>query len=136
MQYVTLGRSSLKVSRLALGAMGFGSPGWRSWVLAEEQSRAVARKALDSGINLIDTCDYYSNGRSEEIVGSIEVVFEKNELVLRHRTIPPDPLKPVRPDTFTVEGMTLGFTRDSKGEVDGFTLDMGRVKGIAYTKER
>jgi hypothetical protein len=74
--------------------------------------------------------------RSEEIVGSIEVVFEGNELVLRHRTIPPDPLKPVRPDTFTVEGMTLSFTRDSKGEVDGFTLDMGRVKGIAYTRER
>lgn len=71
MQYVSLGRSGLKVSRLALGAMGFGGPEWRSWVLAEEQSRAIARKALDGGINLVDTCDYYSNGRSEEIVGRL-----------------------------------------------------------------
>jgi hypothetical protein len=72
--------------------------------------------------------------RSEEIVGSIEVEVEGNAPVLRHRTISPDPLKPVRPDTFTVEGMTLSFTRDSKGEVDGFRLDRGRVRGIAYTR--
>jgi hypothetical protein len=73
--------------------------------------------------------------RSDEIVGSIEVDVEGNALVLRHRTLSPDPLKPVRPDTFTLEGLTLGFTRNKKGDVDGFTLDMGRVKGIVYTKE-
>lgn len=77
MQYVALGRSGLKVSRLTLGAMGFGSPEWRSWVLAEEQSRAIARKAFDAGINMIDTCDYYSNGRSEEIVGRLCQGFVK-----------------------------------------------------------
>jgi aryl-alcohol dehydrogenase (NADP+) len=77
MQYVTLGRSGLKVSRLSLGAMGFGSPEWRSWVLAEEQSRAIARKAFDAGINVIDTCDYYSSGRSEEIVGRLCKDFVK-----------------------------------------------------------
>ena len=71
MQQVRLGRSSLRVSRLSLGAMGFGDTGWRSWVLALEESRTVFRRALDSGISLIDTCDYYSAGMSETIVGSL-----------------------------------------------------------------
>ncbi len=71
MQYVRLGRSGLKVSRLGLGAMGFGDQSWRSWVLNLDQSRAVFRRAIDAGINFIDTCDYYSNGLSEEIVGTV-----------------------------------------------------------------
>jgi aryl-alcohol dehydrogenase-like predicted oxidoreductase len=71
MQHVALGSSSLKVSRLSLGAMGFGDKAWRSWVLPLEESRAVFRRALDAGISLVDTCDYYSNGRSEEIVGAL-----------------------------------------------------------------
>lgn len=71
MEYVRLGRTGLKVSRLGLGAMGFGDRSWRSWVLDLEQSRAVFRRAVESGINFIDTCDYYSNGVSEEIVGAL-----------------------------------------------------------------
>ncbi len=73
--------------------------------------------------------------RSDEILGSIEVDVEKDALVLRHRTISPDALKPTLRDTFTVEGLSLNFTRDDKGEVDGFILDMGRVKGIVYAKD-
>ncbi|MEA2267899.1 MAG: 1-deoxyxylulose-5-phosphate synthase, partial [Solirubrobacteraceae bacterium] len=45
MHYVRLGRSSLKVSRIGLGAMGFGDPGWRSWVLAEDEARPVITRA-------------------------------------------------------------------------------------------
>jgi aryl-alcohol dehydrogenase-like predicted oxidoreductase len=71
MEYVRLGASGLKVSRLSLGAMGFGDRKWRSWVLPLEESRVVFKRALDAGINLIDTCDYYSAGRSEEIVGTL-----------------------------------------------------------------
>ena len=71
MEYVRLGQCGLKVSRLSLGAMGFGDHAWRSWVLPLEQSRAVFRRAADAGINLIDTCDYYSSGVSEEIVGAL-----------------------------------------------------------------
>jgi len=71
MDYVRLGQCGLKVSRLALGAMGFGDRSWRSWVLPLEESRAVFRRAADAGINLIDTCDYYSSGVSEEIVGAL-----------------------------------------------------------------
>ncbi|MBV8914753.1 MAG: aldo/keto reductase [Acetobacteraceae bacterium] len=82
MQYVRLGASSLKVSRLSLGAMGFGDKSWRSWVLDLEGSRAIFRRALEHGINLIDTCDYYSSGRSEEIVGALIKDVPRSEIVV------------------------------------------------------
>lgn len=79
MEYVNLGRSNLKVSRLILGAMGFGDPSWRSWVLEADASRAIMRRALDLGINAIDTCNFYSLGRSEEIVGAAIKDFVRRE---------------------------------------------------------
>lgn len=83
MDYVNLGRAGLKVSRLTLGAMGFGDPAWRSWVLPEDASRAIIRRALELGINAIDTCDYYSNGRSEEIVGrAVKDLARREEIVI------------------------------------------------------
>jgi 1-deoxyxylulose-5-phosphate synthase len=83
LQHVNVGRSGLRLSRLTLGAMGFGDPKWRSWVLQEDASRAIIRRALDQGINAIDTCDYYSNGRSEEIVGrAIKDFVKRDEIVL------------------------------------------------------
>jgi aryl-alcohol dehydrogenase-like predicted oxidoreductase len=69
MKYVNLGGTGLKVSRLCLGMMTYGSPKWRSWVLDEEQSRPFVRKALDVGINFFDTADVYSLGESEAILG-------------------------------------------------------------------
>lgn len=69
MEYLNLGRAGLKVSRLCLGAMTYGSKQWRPWVLDEEESRPFLRRALELGINFIDTADMYSLGVSEEIVG-------------------------------------------------------------------
>ena len=69
MEYVNLGRTGLKVSRLCLGAMTYGSKKWRPWVLEEEESRPFLKRAMDLGINFIDTADMYSLGVSEEIVG-------------------------------------------------------------------
>ncbi|HEX5474808.1 MAG TPA: aldo/keto reductase [Vicinamibacterales bacterium] len=69
MQYVNLGRSGLKVSRLCLGTMTYGDPAWRPWVLTEEAGRPFIRRALESGINFFDTADMYSLGRSEEVLG-------------------------------------------------------------------
>ena len=69
MEYLNLGRTGLKVSRLCLGAMTYGSKQWREWVLDEEKSRPFLRRALELGINFIDTADMYSLGVSEEIVG-------------------------------------------------------------------
>jgi aryl-alcohol dehydrogenase-like predicted oxidoreductase len=83
MQYVSLGRSNLKVSRLGLGAMGFGDKSWRSWVLNEEEARPNLKRALDLGINFIDTCDYYSSGRSEEVLGRfLRGSVKREEIVL------------------------------------------------------
>ena len=69
MEYQNLGGSGLRVSRLCLGAMTFGSPTWRDWVLPEEECRPFFERALDVGINFFDTADMYSLGASEEIVG-------------------------------------------------------------------
>lgn len=69
MDYVNLGSSGLKVSRICLGTMTYGSRKWRPWVLEEEESRPFFRRAIEGGINFFDTADVYSIGVSEEIVG-------------------------------------------------------------------
>jgi aryl-alcohol dehydrogenase (NADP+) len=71
MEYVRLGSTGLKVSRICLGTMTFGAPEWRSWVLDEAASRPILRRALEQGITFFDTADMYSRGRSEEILGKV-----------------------------------------------------------------
>lgn len=69
MQYTNLGSSGLKVSRLCLGCMGFGTPAWREWVLPEEPSRVILKRAVELGINFFDTADFYSAGEGEAVLG-------------------------------------------------------------------
>src|SRR5947209_9064056 len=69
MQYVRLGNTGLKVSRICLGTMTYGSPAWRPWVLDEADSRPFIRRALEAGINFFDTADMYSLGASEKVLG-------------------------------------------------------------------
>jgi len=69
MEYVRLGSTGLKVSRICLGTMTYGTPQWRPWVLDEAQSRPFFKRAIDAGINFFDTADMYSRGVSEEVVG-------------------------------------------------------------------
>jgi len=69
MDYVNLGSTGLKVSRLCLGTMTYGSKKWREWVLEEQESRPFLRRALELGVNFFDTADMYSQGVSEEILG-------------------------------------------------------------------
>ena len=69
MDYVNLGSTGLKVSRLCLGMMTYGAKKWRDWVLDEDESRPFIKRALDAGINFFDTADVYSDGASEEITG-------------------------------------------------------------------
>ena len=69
MQTTSLGRTGLKVSRLCLGCMTYGSKRWRDWVLEEEASRPFFRRAWEAGINFFDTADMYSAGVSEEVLG-------------------------------------------------------------------
>ena len=69
MRYVNLGSAGLKVSRICLGCMTYGSSQWRPWVLDEEASRPLIKQALENGINFFDTADMYSKGASEEVLG-------------------------------------------------------------------
>ncbi|KAF9972644.1 hypothetical protein BGZ73_004208 [Actinomortierella ambigua] len=69
MEYVRLGKTGLRVSRICLGCLTFGDPEWNGWAMNEEESIALIKKAYDAGINFFDTADVYSNGMSEEILG-------------------------------------------------------------------
>ncbi|KVL08087.1 alcohol dehydrogenase [Burkholderia sp. MSMB1459WGS] len=71
MEYVRLGQSGLKVSRLCLGTMNMGTPEWKPWIFDEAQSEPIVRRALDAGVNFIDLADFYSTGVGEEVVGRI-----------------------------------------------------------------
>ena len=78
MQYTNLGKTGLKVSRLCLGMMTYGSKTWREWVLTEEEAKPFVKKALDAGINFFDTADVYSIGESERITGNLMRHFGVN----------------------------------------------------------
>ncbi len=82
MQYVNLGKTGLKVSRLCLGTMTYGDPQWREWVLPEEASRPFIKRALELGINFFDTADMYSLGVSEKIVGQALKDFARRDQVI------------------------------------------------------
>lgn len=84
MDYVKLGKTGLKVSRLCLGCMTYGVPdrGNHPWTLDEEQSRPLIKKAVESGINFFDTANSYSDGTSEEIVGRALKEFTRREDVV------------------------------------------------------
>src|SRR6266567_3833704 len=78
MEYVNLGKTGLKVSRICLGCMTYGSPatgelkgGRHAWALNEEQSQPFLRQALDLGINFFDTANVHSSGNSERVVGNV-----------------------------------------------------------------
>lgn len=84
MQYTKLGKSSLNVSRVCLGCMGFGDAahGQHSWTLDEEDSRAIIRRALELGINFFDTAIVYQNGTSEQYLGRALRDFARREDVV------------------------------------------------------
>ncbi|KAJ6463136.1 aryl-alcohol dehydrogenase [Mycena vitilis] len=69
MPYVRLGTSGLKISKIVLGMMSYGTPEWQNWVLPEEEAIQHIKFAYEAGINTFDTANMYSNGRSEIILG-------------------------------------------------------------------
>jgi len=82
MEFAGLGKSGLKVSRLCLGMMTYGSSQWRSWVLDERDGRPFIQRALEAGINFFDTADMYSDGASEEVLGRAVRDFAKRDEVV------------------------------------------------------
>jgi aryl-alcohol dehydrogenase (NADP+) len=82
MDYVRLGNSGLKVSRIVLGAMTYGTPDWRPWVLDEAASRPFIARALELGITTFDTADMYSRGVSETVLGRALKDFARRDQVV------------------------------------------------------
>jgi aryl-alcohol dehydrogenase (NADP+) len=83
MEYVRLGRSGLKVSKLCLGCMTYGDKSWRDWILTEDESRPFFKEAIEAGINFFDTADVYSHGASEVVTGrALKEFAKRDEIVL------------------------------------------------------
>ncbi|GMM92469.1 aldo/keto reductase [Qipengyuania sp. MTN3-11] len=93
MEYVNLGPTGLKVSRLCLGCMSYGDTarGWHGdWVLDEAQSRPFIREAVEAGINFFDTANMYSQGASEEVIGRLLPEFaHRDEIVVATKAFLP-----------------------------------------------
>ena len=82
MEITRFGKTGMRVSKLCLGCMTYGSPDWREWVLDEAASRPFIKEAVERGINFFDTADVYSIGASEEIVGRALKDFAKRHEVV------------------------------------------------------
>lgn len=82
MQYVRFGNTGLKVSRICLGMMTYGTAQWRPWVMEESASRPVVKHAVDLGITFFDTADMYSAGESEVLTGRFIKEFCRREEVV------------------------------------------------------
>ncbi len=94
MKYTKLGNSNLNVSRLCLGTMGFGAAaaGQHAWTIGEEETRVIIRRALELGINFIDTAIAYSNGTSEQYVGrAVRDYAKREDIVLATKFLPMSP---------------------------------------------
>ncbi|MCE1198597.1 MAG: aldo/keto reductase [Marinilabiliales bacterium] len=91
MEYIRLGKSGLKVSRICLGTMTYGGPTERwPWALSEEESRPFIQKALEFGINFFDTADMYSYGASEEVLGNaLRDMAKRDEVVIATKVFHP-----------------------------------------------
>ena len=71
MDYVRLGRTGLRVSRICLGMMSFGRSGEREWTLDEDGAEPIVRRAVEGGVTFFDTADVYNHGQSEVITGNL-----------------------------------------------------------------
>jgi 1-deoxyxylulose-5-phosphate synthase len=90
MDCVPFGSTGLTVSRLCLGCMTYGDPGWREWVLDERASRPFIREALESSINFFDTADMYSLGKSEPVLGrALKDRARRDEIVIATKVYNP-----------------------------------------------
>ena len=85
MDYTNLGQTGLKVSPLCLGCMSFGdaTKGWHKWIMDEEASRPILRRAVEAGINFFDTANIYAAGTSEEVTGrALKDFARRDEIVI------------------------------------------------------
>ncbi|KAF8328982.1 NADP-dependent oxidoreductase domain-containing protein [Amanita rubescens] len=120
MPYVRLGQSGLKVSRIILGCMSYGTPEWDGWVLDEEESLKMIKAAYDAGINAFDTANIYSNGVSEIVLGK----------AIKQFNLPRDEIVVMTKVYFPVHGISLmraGLLPDEHGFVNQHGLSRKHI---------
>ncbi|KIK00144.1 hypothetical protein K443DRAFT_679415 [Laccaria amethystina LaAM-08-1] len=132
MPYVRLGSSGLKVSKIILGCMSYGSPEWQSWVLPEEESIKHIKAAYDAGINTFDTANVYSNGLSEITLGK----------AIKLLNLPRDEIVVMTKVYFTVGGnintpFLKGNAQDELGYVNQHGLSRKHIfESVKHSLER
>jgi 1-deoxyxylulose-5-phosphate synthase len=90
MEYVNLGASGLRVSRICLGMMSFGNNSERPWVLDEDAAEPIVRTAADGGVIFFDTADVYSSGASEVATGRLlGKLFQRDDVVVATKVFMP-----------------------------------------------
>ena len=135
MDYTRLGKTGLKVSRLCLGAMTYGTPEWRAWVLDEAASRPFIRRALEHGINFFDTADMYSRGVSEQVLGrALKDFTTRDQVVIATKAFypvtPPD--KPVPNDRGLSRRHLLQAIDDSLRRLGTDYVDLYQIHRFDY----
>ncbi|KAJ7060434.1 Aldo keto reductase [Mycena amicta] len=117
MEYVRLGSSGLKISKIVLGTMSYGDPQWAgSWVLPEEEASKHIKAAYDAGVNAFDTANVYSSGLSEEVLGR----------AIKKHNLPRD-------EIVIMTKVYFGVSKDTKEAL--FYLDAAGLEAKGYTNQ-
>ncbi|KAJ6513010.1 Aldo keto reductase [Mycena sanguinolenta] len=123
MEYVRLGSSGLKISKVVLGCMTYGNPKWwGNWVLDEEEASKHIKAAWDAGINTFDTANAYSNGDSEEVLGR---AIKKHNLPRDAIVVMTKVYFPVSRDE--TQPVAPGPTTDAEGYVNQYGLSRKHI---------
>ncbi|CAE6444042.1 unnamed protein product [Rhizoctonia solani] len=136
MTYTRLGSSGLKISKIILGCMSYGTPEWQGWVLNEEEGIKHIKAAYDAGIQTFDTANVYSNGLSEIILGKAikQHKLPRDEIVIMTKVC-----FPVSPE-YGMNGAGLGGTdeqRDASGLLNQYGLSRKHIfESIKHSLER
>ncbi|QRV73689.1 aldo/keto reductase family protein [Ceratobasidium sp. AG-Ba] len=135
MQYVRLGNSGLKVSRIILGLMSYGTPEWADWVLGEEEGIKHIKTAYDFGIQTFDTANAYSNGLSEVILGKAikQHSLPRDEIVVMTKAYSLVGRTPQEKYT-SVKGVADGV--DALGYVNQYGLSRKIFESVKHSLER
>ena len=89
-EYVNLGATGLRVSRVCLGMMSFGDKSSRQWVLEEDEAEPIVRAAADGGVIFFDTADVYATGASERVTGRLlGRLFDRDDVVVATKVFSP-----------------------------------------------
>jgi aryl-alcohol dehydrogenase-like predicted oxidoreductase len=127
MHYVRFGSTGMRVSRLCLGCMTYGTPKWRPWVLDEDASRPFFKQAVEAGINFFDTADMYSLGVSEEVTGRLlrETGLKREDYVLAtkvYNAMGPGPNQSGLSRKHVMEGIDASLERLKTDYVDLYQI--------------